>query len=181
MIEIGLTSVKGSELTWFLRGGRKILGFSVWIEINLVFVWRHRNWLDVRMGIELAWFQWCRRTWLDFCVRDRIWHGFSVGIESDLFFCAGDPNWLCAGLNYLVLSVMVDLFGFCAGDGRNWLGFWMRAANRLVLAWESRLTCFFSGWSMLTWFLCGDRTWLDVSLGIGIDLFCVWGAKTTWF
>ena len=35
-IKIDLISVHGSELTWFLRGGRKILGFSVWIEINLV-------------------------------------------------------------------------------------------------------------------------------------------------
>ena len=42
-IEIDLALVLGSELTSFLREGRKILCFSVWIEINLVFVWRNRN------------------------------------------------------------------------------------------------------------------------------------------
>ena len=33
-IEIELISVMGSELTWFLCVDRKILGFSVWIEIT---------------------------------------------------------------------------------------------------------------------------------------------------
>ena len=36
-----LISVKGSELNWFLCGGRKWLGFSFWIEI--VFVSGHLN------------------------------------------------------------------------------------------------------------------------------------------
>ena len=48
------TSVKGSELTWFSRGDRKILGFSVWIEMDLVFVSRDRNWLDLKVGIEMT-------------------------------------------------------------------------------------------------------------------------------
>ena len=38
-----LISVSGSELTSFLCGGRKIVGFSVWIEVKLVFVSEHRN------------------------------------------------------------------------------------------------------------------------------------------
>ena len=35
-IEIDLTSVWGSELTWSSRGRKKMLGFSVWIEIKMV-------------------------------------------------------------------------------------------------------------------------------------------------
>ena len=48
VVEINLNSVwgigldlipeSGSALTWFFCGGRNILGFSVWIEIHLVFV-----------------------------------------------------------------------------------------------------------------------------------------------
>ena len=42
-IELDLISVSGSKLTWFLCRGRKILGFSVWIEIHLIFVSGHRK------------------------------------------------------------------------------------------------------------------------------------------
>ena len=52
--ELDLISVSRPELTWILCGGRKTRGFSVWIEINLVFVWGHRNRLDFRVGIELT-------------------------------------------------------------------------------------------------------------------------------
>ena len=70
-------------------------------------------------------------------------------------FLWGDQNWPCAGRFWLVSSVMMGWLGFCVGGGgRNWLGFWMRAANRLVLVWASKLTCFLSGWSILTWFRC---------------------------
>ena len=34
-IKLELISVMGSELTWFLCVDRKILGFSVWIEMTL--------------------------------------------------------------------------------------------------------------------------------------------------
>ena len=53
-IELVLISASGSEVTWFLCGGRKTHGFSVWIEMNLVFVSRHRNGLEFRLGIELT-------------------------------------------------------------------------------------------------------------------------------
>ena len=52
--EIDLVSVYGSELTWFLCGGRKMLGFSVWNETSSVVVSGHRNRLAFRVGIELA-------------------------------------------------------------------------------------------------------------------------------
>ena len=42
-IEVNLISVSGSELTWFLCGGRKSLGFNVWIELKLAFLSGHRN------------------------------------------------------------------------------------------------------------------------------------------
>ena len=45
-------------------------GLSVGIEINLVLVSRHQNWLDFIVGIEI-----------DF--------DFSVGIRFDLVFCVG--------------------------------------------------------------------------------------------
>ena len=48
-----LTSVKGSELTWLWCRGRKLLVFSVGIEVNSVGVSRHRNRLDIRVGIEI--------------------------------------------------------------------------------------------------------------------------------
>ena len=51
----------GSNLTWFQCSdwnwldvwGWKWLGFSVWIEINLVFVSNHQNWLEFKVGIEI--------------------------------------------------------------------------------------------------------------------------------
>ena len=59
---------------------------------------------------------------------------------------------------------MIDGLWFClGGSGRNWLVFWMPAANRLVLliVCSSKLTCFLSGWSISTWFQCGgsNLTW----------------------
>ena len=51
-IEIDLFFVRGSELPWFLCGGRKLLGFSVWIEFDLVYV-GDRTGLDFRLGIEI--------------------------------------------------------------------------------------------------------------------------------
>ena len=56
-IEIDMTSVQALELTYFLRGGRRIHCFRVCIEINLVFAWRHRNLHAFRVGIELTRFE----------------------------------------------------------------------------------------------------------------------------
>ena len=52
-IEFDLISLSGWELTSFFCGGRKIIGFRVWIEIHLVVSGR-RNGLDFRLGIELT-------------------------------------------------------------------------------------------------------------------------------
>ena len=106
-IEIDLTSVKRSELTWFLRGGREILGFLVWIEINLVFVWRHQNRLDIRVGIEIALIAVMRSklTWF-LCAGSKLtwfWCGslvFFAGIKIEFV--------LCAGRRCLVYSEVID-------------------------------------------------------------------------
>ena len=61
---------------------------------------------------------------------DQIWLGFSVGIESDLFFVRGiEIDRVRAEIN-LFPAWSIDLV-FCGY--RNWLDFWMRAAHRLVL------------------------------------------------
>ena len=51
--------------------------------------------------------------------------------------------------------------------------------NRLVLVWASKLTWFCLGGRYRLDFSVVDRTWLDFSLGIGIDLGCVGGSKMT--
>ena len=93
-------------------------------------------------------------------------------------FLYGGSNWPCAGRNYFVESVLIDWLGFrVGGGGRNQLGFWTWAANRLVLVLASILTWFMCGWSILTWFQCGgsNLTWFQFS-----DrncFFCVSGRK----
>ena len=51
-IELDLVFLRGSELTWFLGGGRKWLGFRIWIEIDLLYV-GGRTLLDFRTGIKI--------------------------------------------------------------------------------------------------------------------------------
>ena len=52
-ISLDLISVQTSELPWGSCGGRKGLGCSVCIAINLDFVSRHQNWVELRVGIEI--------------------------------------------------------------------------------------------------------------------------------
>ena len=108
----------------------------------------HRNWLDFRVGIELTWFQWCRRNKLYSCVGDRI----RLGSKLTCFWSRG-ANWLCAGWNWLIFIGVIDWLGISVG-GRNWLGFEMRDANRFVLVWASE-------W---TWLVCvsGGNHWISV-------------------
>ena len=181
-IEIDLALESGSNLTCFLCGGQNRLRFCVRAENCLVLIYGSNLTCFLAWGSELTWF-------------------------------------LCAGRKWLVFGVGIDWPSLCAG-GRNWLGFCMLAENHLVLVWTSNLTCFFcvggpidlisllgieldlmsAYGSELTWFLCGgrkwlglsvcieidlvyvgDRTWVNFSLAIGIDLALVWGSKKTWF
>ena len=59
---------------------------------------------------------------------------FSVlGLESDLFFVRTvEIERVRAEINLFEVSQSIDLV-WCAGGGRNCLGFWMRIENRLVL------------------------------------------------
>ena len=118
----------GSALISFSCGGRKSLVFP---DRNyLSFVSGHRNRLDIRVGINLTWFQWWYRNQLDFYVRDRNWHGFSVGIELYLFFVRGQ--------NRLRYCVLVE--------------------NYLVSIYGSKLTCVFCvGIEINVGFVCGPK------------------------
>ena len=163
-----LNLTAGSELIWFSRGGRKILGLLSGSKLN----WFLRRSIEIDfmlVRIELSRFMgrpgygcspdvpWRPQISVvasklnSFCVGDRIWLRSGVGIEIDT---AGGRNRLCAGRNWLVFRVVIDWLGFCVG-ARNWLDFWMRAANLFVLVWSPKLTCFLCGWSKLTRFQCG--------------------------
>ena len=157
------------------RSGVQILRksyFRLFWKVDFVFVSGHRNWLNYRVGIEMTWFRCWRRNYLDFCVEDWICLCFSVGIWSNLFFVWGiEVERVRADINVFWVWWSIDLMPVLVFGGRNWLGFWIRAANPLILVWASRLT----------WFCLGDRYWLSFSLEIAIDLFCVWRSNTTEF
>ena len=202
-IEIDLTSVLGSKLTWllcgyhnwfgcrvgvdwlvFCVGGRSRLGFCMWSRNRLIFAWvvevdfffsvGDGTCLDFSLGMELIWLLWRWSKLTWFQCRDRNWLGFIVGMGW-LFFYVG---------------------------GRNRLVFCMRSGNHLVLEWASKLTCFSCGSSQLTWFQCEDRNWLGFVVavesdlfflvpgskltrflcqGLEVDLIVEWGSKLTWF
>ena len=163
-IKIDFNWTHGPELTC-LRGGRKTLSLGIWIEFNMFFcggieidlMWEWAsNGPDLGSGVEIS---------SMFCVRGRIWLGFSVRVEIDLFFVQGIEIWPCAGRNYLDLSVTVDWFGFCVRcGGRNWPGLWMRATYHLVLVSASRLT------GLFVWMVDIDLTSL---WGIELDIISV--------
>ena len=142
-----LIGMGGRNILDFSVGGWTLLNFSAWIGIDLVLC-RSRKYLVLVYGSKLSSFL-CRRIEIDLILEWGL--DFSGGVEINLifmcggsnltsFWCwyrnwlvfgAGARNWLCANLNWLVLSVWsVDLV-FCVG-GRNWIDFWMRATNRLV-------------------------------------------------
>ena len=85
--------------------------------------------------------------------------------------------------NYLFWECDDRLTWFLCGWWRSKLTrfFRIRAANRLVLVWASKLTWLLSSCRYWLDFSVVDQTWPDFSLGIGIDLFCVWGSKMSWF
>ena len=167
-------------MTWSQSRDRNRLGF--WVEIQ--------KFLVLARGSKSFWFL-CGGIEIDLILEwVSIWHDFSSGVESNLIFvwgikldlvlvlgskltcflCGGSKKTVCEPkLTYLLCGDRLTWF-LCAG--RNWLGFWMRAANRLVLVWTPKLACFLSGSSIVTWFSAGERTWPDLSFGIGIDL--VW-------
>ena len=118
-IKLDLISVSGSEVTWFLCGGRKMLGFSAWIESNLVFVSGHRNWLRFTIGIEIDLF-FLRRGEIDF-VRAKI--GLSLVWSIDLVL-GGRPRltwfWDAGRISLgLCVSIEIDLV-WCGRSKLTW-------------------------------------------------------------
>ena len=124
---------------------------------GLDFILEHRNRLDFRVGIELIWFSSGVDTNLIF-----VW-GIEFGLVSVLVSkvtclrCEGSkfslcrPKWICFECNDWLTWFLC---------GINWHGFWIRAANRLVLVWTLKLTWVLSGLSILTWFKYLGRNWL---------------------
>ena len=131
-------------------GGRKWLVFSVWIEINSVFVSGHRNWLDIR-----------DRNGLDFSDGVEINLFFVCGIEIDLFLVWVSKLMflmrrsrltfvLFASRNYLVLLYGSKLTWFlCAG--RKWLVFSV-GIDWLSLMWVVEIDLVSVCGSTITWF-----------------------------
>ena len=148
-------------MAWSSSGGRKWIVSSEWTEINSVFVSRHRNRLDIRVGIEidlisvigsksscfscggssLTWFQFRYRIDLVFhegdlvyCVSGRNWSDFS----------AGDRSWLDFRLGMKLMGYCVggrNCLDFSVGD-RNWLDFSVEIGNGAVFERRSKMNCF---------------------------------------
>ena len=88
-------------MTSFLGRGREILDSSVWNKISLSLCRRIDNEFlsgcvsnrhHFSSGVEIN---------LNFCVRDRIWLGFVVGIESEMFSVREiDIDLVRAEINY---------------------------------------------------------------------------------
>ena len=96
VVEIDSISVQGSELNLFLLCCRKWLVFSVWIEINSVFVSGHRNRLDIGLGIGIDLVS----------VMGSILTCFLCGDRNLKFTC------LCRGQNWLCFCVRAEITWF---------------------------------------------------------------------
>ena len=142
-IEIDLTSVLRSKLTWFCVEDRNWLGFSVRTEIGVIFVRGSKLILSLCEGRKILVLSVCTDIDLVFVMAEIDLISF-WGIELDLISVRG-LNW----------------FG-CVG-GRNWFVTCMLAENHLFSRWAWKLTWFLCGWSTLTWCQCGgsNLTWFQ--------------------
>ena len=93
-IEINLISAWGKEMTWFLCGSRKGLGFRFRIQLDLFFVSGHRNYLGFRVGMEID-----LVLVLGSSELDRNCLGFSVGIAIPVVFVC-EPKMTCFQCGY---------------------------------------------------------------------------------
>ena len=168
-------------MTCFLCEGRKILGFSVWIDINLVFVRRHHNFSgDIEINLIFVW-----------------------GIEFDLDLMLGSKVTclLCGGGKLTVCGPKLTCFD---GDdrltrllrgwwskltrfldaGRQSPGFSVSIEIGLVLVWMVNIDLIsvwrvkldiISVWgSQLIYFVSACRKWLAFRICIETDLDFVW-------
>ena len=99
--------MRGSKSTSVLCTGRKLLGFNLWIEIDLVLVCGPKmTSFQVWGSIEVVLCGWSKLTW--FLYGGRISLRFSVSIELDFVFvrvveldllpvCGSDLTWFWCG------------------------------------------------------------------------------------
>ena len=137
--------------------------FSLRIENNWVFVSRHRNRFDIRIGIRIE---------LIAMMGSKLTRILLRGIEIDLVLASGSK-----------------LTCFLCG-GQNRLRFCLRAENYLVLIYGSKLAWFLSWKSKLTWFCVRAENDLFLACGsidlvfvrvVEIDLVFVCWPEITWF
>ena len=123
-------------------------------------------------------------------MRDRVWLGFNVGIESDFVFVRGiEIARVQAEINLISVWWSIDLF-FCV--------WWRLKLTRVLDAGREshgfsvsiEMTWFLSGWLILTRFRCGrsnmtlvqfrDQNWFVSCMGVESDLVLVSWSKLTW-
>ena len=177
------------------------------MEINWIFLSRHRSLLATRVGIIIYLISVMGSKLYFFSRAESKLTRFSVGIELDLFFVRGHNRLrFCVQVEKLLgFNLWVDIslvfsggskmtWFLCAGtkrlafsvgigwlpfraDGRNWLVYCMLAEYHLVLGWASNSTSFSCGWSELTWFQWRDRNWIVFCVGFENDFVMVFGSK----
>ena len=126
----------------------------------MVLVWRH----IIDLSLKLGW------NWLDFSSSVETILMFLWRIEFDFVLVSKAKCFFVRGI-YInstgrdkhFLSLTIDGLCSCVGGVRNGLGFWKRAANRLVIVWGLKWTWFLSRWSILTWFQsrASNVTWFS--------------------
>ena len=157
-----------SKLTWFLHAGRKALGFSVSIEVDLVFVWVVEIGLISIWGIELD---------LISC-EDRNWLSFFVGVEMTLFqYLDGNQPGLRRGIKINLNVEWRSKLASFQWWGRISLVFYVRDRNRIGFSVGIELDFFFLRGSKSPSALCAGRRLLGFNSWIEVTLFCSVGIE----
>ena len=183
-IELGLTSVLGSEVTWFCVGDINRLCFGVITEIDMFSV-RVQNWPCVCALVEsylflvCAWKLTCFLWW-------SIWTWSHCGAPNLTWFqCRSEINLVVVGVVEIDLLLVCwpnkncfydkheNRLSFCMGD-RNWFDFSVGDQIWLDFGVGVKLVRLLCGRSTLTSFLNASRKSLVFSVSMQIDLYFVW-------
>ena len=89
-------------------GGRKLLGLSVWIEINLVLFRRIKIDFTIEWGSNFDLISMLGQNELDVCLGDRSSLGFRMGGLNCLVFCLEDRTWFDFSV-----GIGIDLLHVC--------------------------------------------------------------------
>ena len=112
-------------------GGRKWLGFSVWIEVNMFFVSVHHCWLEFSVGIEID---------LILVVGRKNFNLFSCGGSNFTSYFTGGQNCLDFSVGdwtLLDFSVLIKI-DLVLCWGRKLIGFRVRIEISLAVVWSHR-------------------------------------------